>query len=305
MRKALKSLKEDDSITILPADKGRASVVLDTDVYRAKMTELIDSGPYRAISKDPTDRLCRKLSTILRNFHKNGDIDDAVYRRLRPSQKQRVPIDAACDAAFLKLSSDATLPQRTQLSPTKIVDVLKFVLHSTYFMYNGDFYEQQEGAPMGSPVSAVIANLYMEFFEEQALKTCPPNCAPRVWKRYVDDTFIITARSSANDLLEHVNAQHPSIRFTMETESDERIAFLDTLVHRDTGGRLTTTVYRKPTHTDQYLAYDSHHPKSVKRGVVNCLYERASRIVSNPIALRRRNSMSHQRSFRMAIRFCL
>ncbi|XP_071505303.1 uncharacterized protein [Diadema antillarum] len=183
MRKALKSLKEEDSITVLPADKGRASVVLDTDVYRAKMTELIDSGP-----------------------------------------------------------SDATLPQRTQLSPTKIVDVLKFVLYSTYFMHNGDFYEQQEGAPMGSPVSAVIANLYMEFFEEQALKTCPPNCAPRVWKRYVDDTFIITARSSANDLLEHMNAQQPSIRFTMETESDERIAFLDTLVHRDTEGRLTTTV---------------------------------------------------------------
>ena len=68
----------------------------------------------------------------------------------------------------------------------------------------------------------------------------------------------------------------------METESDERIAFLDTMVHRDADGHLTTTVYRKPTHTDQYLAYDSHHPKSVKRGVVKCLYERASRIVSKP-----------------------
>nr|XP_054754438.1 uncharacterized protein LOC129260495 [Lytechinus pictus] len=43
MRKALKSLKEDESIMILPADKGRASVILDTDVYRAKMSELIES----------------------------------------------------------------------------------------------------------------------------------------------------------------------------------------------------------------------------------------------------------------------
>ncbi|XP_072179174.1 uncharacterized protein [Diadema setosum] len=40
--------------------------------------------------------------------------------------------------------------------------------------------------------------------------------------------------------------------------------------------------FRKPTYTDQYLAYDSHHPKSVKRGVVKCLCERASRIVSKP-----------------------
>ena len=46
-------------------------------------------------------------------------------------------------------------------------------------------------------------------------------------------------------------------------------------------GRLTT-VYRKPTHTDQYLAYDSHHPQSVKRGIVKCLYERAKRLVTKP-----------------------
>ena len=43
-----------------------------------------------------------------------------------------------------------------------------------------------------------------------------------------------------------------------------------------------TSVYRKPTHTDQYLAYDSHHPQSVKRGIVKCLYERAKRLVTKP-----------------------
>ena len=44
---ALKSLKEDKSIMILPADKGRASVVLDADTYHAKMSALIDSGPLK------------------------------------------------------------------------------------------------------------------------------------------------------------------------------------------------------------------------------------------------------------------
>ena len=47
-------------------------------------------------------------------------------------------------------------------------------------------------------------------------------------------------------------------------------------------GRLTTSVYKKPTHTDQYLAYDSHHPQSVKRGIVKCLYDRAKRLVTKP-----------------------
>ena len=79
-----------------------------------------------------------------------------------------------------------------------------------------------------------------------------------------------------------INNQQPSIRFTMETERDNKLAFLDTAVLREPDGRLTTSVYRKPTHTDQYLAYDSHHPQSVKRGIVKCLYERAKRLVTKP-----------------------
>ena len=45
MREALKILKEDESIMVLPADKGRANVVKGTDTYRAKMSTLIDNGP--------------------------------------------------------------------------------------------------------------------------------------------------------------------------------------------------------------------------------------------------------------------
>ena len=168
------------------------------------------------------------------------------------------------------------------LSPSQVTDLLGFILRATYFSYNGSFYEQQEGAAMGSPVSAVIANLYMEVFEEQALQSCDPQLRPRVWKRYVDDTFVISTQASVDGLLAHLNNQQPTIRFTMEAEKDGKIAFLDTLMHRESDGRLTTTVYRKATHTDQYLAYNSHHPRSVKRGVVKCLYDRAHHIVTQP-----------------------
>ena len=68
----------------------------------------------------------------------------------------------------------------------------------------------------------------------------------------------------------------------METEKDNKLAFLDTAVLREPDGRLTTSVYWKPTHTDQYLAYDSPHPQSVKCGIVKCLYERAKRFVAKP-----------------------
>ena len=54
IRDALKNLKEDESIIVLPMDKGRASVVVDTNTYRAKMSTLIENGPYQLLNKDPT-----------------------------------------------------------------------------------------------------------------------------------------------------------------------------------------------------------------------------------------------------------
>ena len=191
-----------------------------------------------------------------------------------------VPIDAAVQAALRKLENDPSLADRTTLTPAQIADLLTFVLRSIHFQYNGSIYEQKDGAAMRCPVSVVMANLYMESFEEQAITTSPYE--PRIWKRYVDDAFTILDRENVDDFLQHLNNQQPSIRFTMETEKDNKLAFLDTAVLREPDGRLTTSVYRKPTHTDQYLAYDSHHPQSVKRGIVKCLYERAKRLVTKP-----------------------
>ncbi len=70
---------------------------------------------------------------------------------------------------------------------------------------------------MGSPVSAVVANLYMEFFEEEALNSVPVKSV--LWKRYVDDTFCIVKKGSEKHLLGHLNSVRP-IHFAMESEED-------------------------------------------------------------------------------------
>ena len=88
MRDALKSLKEDESIMVLPADKGRASVVMDTDSHRAKMSTLIENGPYQLLSQDPTGRLTRKLSEKLLTLKRSGYLPEAVYYKIRPQHKQ-------------------------------------------------------------------------------------------------------------------------------------------------------------------------------------------------------------------------
>jgi hypothetical protein len=53
------------------------------------------------------------------------------------------------------------------------VTVYNHVLTTSYFSFNGQFYEQIDGVAMGSPLSPVIANFYMEHFEERALKLPP------------------------------------------------------------------------------------------------------------------------------------
>ena len=60
----------------------------------------------------------------------------------------------------------------------------------------------------------------------------------------------------------------------------DRIPFLDTLVTRKPNGEIFTSVYRKPTHTDRYLNFNSHHPTNAKRAVVHSLMDRAKNIPS-------------------------
>ncbi|KAL9979787.1 hypothetical protein ACROYT_G017502 [Oculina patagonica] len=78
MRDTLKRLKEDESIMVLPEDKGRASVVMDADTYRTKISTLIDTGPYQRLNRDPTDRLTRELSEKLLTLKRNVDLSEAV-----------------------------------------------------------------------------------------------------------------------------------------------------------------------------------------------------------------------------------
>ena len=291
-RDALRSLQRDDSIVVLPADKGNATVVMDRTSYNSKMMELLSDGSYKVLNRNPTTGIEKRVEDNLKKVFRNGHLEEALYKRLVPKSTPkvhkplvplrpivcmigsatynlareltrmfnpltgrtssfvknsahfvemvrcigledkdrlvsfdvkslftRVPVDEALEVILTELNKDE---DRKILTLTEVVRLVEICLQSTSFQYNNIYYEQIEGTVMGSPLSPVIANLYMEFF---------------------------------------------------------KLPFLDVQLVRN-GSSLETSVYRKKTHTDRYLHYNSHHHPRVKVGtcIVKTLKDRASRI---------------------------
>ncbi|XP_019755307.1 uncharacterized protein LOC109534175 [Dendroctonus ponderosae] len=155
--------------------------------------------------------------------------------------------------------------------------MFKACLKVSYFLWNGDYYEQKEGVAMGSPLSSVVANLSMDKFEKTALSTAL--FKPTIWCRYVDDTFVIWrhGRENLDIFLDHLNKKHPDIQFTMEIEQNHQLAFLDVWVYRERN-RLDHKVYGKATHTDRYLHKLSNDYPSQKQGIIKTFTDRARKI---------------------------
>ncbi|XP_035658161.1 uncharacterized protein LOC118403535 [Branchiostoma floridae] len=115
-----------------------------------------------------------------------------------------------------RLLADTDLKNRTKLQVEDIMELLTFIVTTTYFSFRGNIYQQRFGTAMGSPVSPVLANLFMEWLEQQAMATAPVNCRPKLWKRYVDDIMEIIRQGTQHELTDHLNSIDPtgSIKFT-------------------------------------------------------------------------------------------
>ena len=160
-----------------------------------------------------------------------------------------VPILPAIQIVKQRLQQDTTLPQRTNMPMPQITSLLQFCLTNTYFLFHGKYYEQVQGAAMGSPISPLIANIFMEEFEVKALSS-----TPFLWLRFVDDTFVINRAEHSQALLQHIQQPGPMHTVHSGTNTTRLTPIPRHFSHHRTGQHIQhfSPTRNQPTQTNIY-----------------------------------------------------
>ena len=224
---------------------------------------------------DPTYKVCKILTDILNPLTENGqsfiqncfdlkktlnilNIDkndiqasfDVVA--LYPS----IPIKKALECVREKLQKDETLSSRTDWKPDDIVKLLEICLETHFKTIDGRIFTQTDGTPIGKSISGPIADIYMNWFEEEYVFNANNEFrnSIKLWKRSRDDVYILW--SGGSETLDcffwQLNCRDPRIEFTIEREKDGFLPILDISIKR-CPDKLITKVYQKGTHTQFYI----------------------------------------------------
>ena len=188
-----------------------------------------------------------------------------------------VPLEETIEIILNRIYRDNLL--NTKLTRDEMKKLLLLCTREVHFSFNGELYKQTEGVAMGSPLGPVLANIFMTQLEN----TMVPKLDKQLygWKRYVDDVFAYTDPQYITEVITKLNDFHTNINFKYEFEQGKSISFLDVLVMRTDNGHLETTVYRKPTHTNVYIHWNSYAPVSWKYVTAQILVKRAYSLCSN------------------------
>ncbi len=104
-------------------------------------------------------------------------------------------IDESLDIIRNRLIQDTTLKDRTELEVDDVMDLLRFILTTTYLQFDDVFLQIKTfGIAMGISVSHIVANLFMEFLKQRTIATAPMDIKPKLWKRYVDDILELVSK---------------------------------------------------------------------------------------------------------------
>lgn len=165
-----------------------------------------------------------------------------------------------------------------------LLKLLRFTLTHNIFYFGQQIFHQLRGTAMGCSCAPSYANLLLGWWEATQVFVEPPSTfchCVQLWYRFIDDIFILWSgtRAQFQEFINFLNSNILGLHFTYELSND-CLSFLDVLIRRGDDNNIVTTMYRKPTATNSYLAWNSHHPRTLKKSIPYGQYLRARRVCS-------------------------
>ena len=111
--------------------------------------------------------------------------------------------------------------------------MLSLTLKESIIFFDNKYYSQIHRVAMGSPLGPILAKIFLCYHESNWLKDCPKDFKPVYYKRYADDIFVLfTKQEHAQFFLEYINKKHKNMKFSIETEINGSLSFLDVKIVR-------------------------------------------------------------------------
>ena len=191
-----------------------------------------------------------------------------------------IPLDETINIILNELTPNLD-SKFNNLNRSQLKNILQLACKNSFFIFNNKLYKQLDGVAMGTPCGPTLANIFLCFHEARWLRDCPNNFKPLMYKRYVDDTFLLFKKHSHIELfLNYLNKQHQNIKFTCEIEHNNTLPFLDINVNKNNCG-FTTSIYRKDTFTGLGTHFLSFDPMKFKINAIRTLIYRAYNLCSS------------------------
>jgi hypothetical protein len=155
----------------------------------------------------------------------------------------------------------------------ELINISNTLIKQNYFQFLNRLYWQEKGLAMGSPTSSIFSQIYLQYIQNTAIFDILKYNNAIGYFRYIDDILIVYNKTTT-DILQvfySFNRLMPTMKFTMESEIDNKINFLDVTIMKS--HKLTFNVYRKPT-TDSIIPNDSSQPTEHKLAAIRYLTNR-------------------------------
>ena len=270
-------------IKLHKADKSIRPIITNYNTPASKIARLLQTFVVRDLQfkAKHTVRNSSELITSIQDYIPNNkttilsfDITN-LYNNIPVAKSLRIVSEFLSDELLGKGDFDI-------IDIENIMDIFETVTKQNFFSFNNKYYQMKDGVQMGSPLSGLIADMFVDKLEKELFSDKHKMFTNNIkyYCRYVDDIFIIHEGPRVNiKAIHNILNSLSNLQFTIEIEKEQQLNFLDLTIKKDIKNKsLLFQIFRKPTSTDIIIPSSSHSPPEHKEAAFRFLFNRATSV---------------------------